>query len=265
MLKRKLVKCSSRTYSELIRSDIHWPFGAKPSRPFGPSGVKLSRPSALGPPQPSIMKPPREELQARVELLAKKKKSAKRKVLLAPESSHAVQGKVPKLGASSLPSSVREQGSPRQFWARGRPPHPVAEVSKVIGSQLRSPRAAVTMSPPGRTAEPPLDILPISVRSPLAQTAKLPSRCLRARGESISILRGMRTRCSRVQSSPPGLYSLSYGTLTSRGWITCPLRRFWPCRFKERPSYVQTPLFVRSIVAPNYLLILFCFYRWPPI
>ena len=43
------------------------------------------------------------------------------------------------------------------------------------GPQLHSPSAAVAKSPPERTAEPPLDIVPISVRSPLAQTAELPS------------------------------------------------------------------------------------------
>ena len=98
------------------------------------------------------MKPSREELQGRVKLLAKKKRSSKHKVPTAPESSHAAQGKVPKLGASSLPSSIREQGSPGQFWARGRPPHPVAYVSKEIGPQLCSPLAAVATSPPRRTA-----------------------------------------------------------------------------------------------------------------
>ena len=74
-VKRKLVKCSPRTYSELIRSDI--------SRP---SGAKSSRPSALRPSQSSVMKPSREELQARVEFLAKKKRSAKRKVPATPEA-----------------------------------------------------------------------------------------------------------------------------------------------------------------------------------
>ena len=66
-VKQKLVKCRPRTYSELIRSDIPGPFGVKPSRLLGPSGVKLSRPSALGPPQSSVMRPSWEELQARVE------------------------------------------------------------------------------------------------------------------------------------------------------------------------------------------------------
>ena len=89
------------------------------------------------------MKPSREELQARVEFLVKKKRSTKRKVPAALESNNAARGKVPKLVASSSPSSIWEQGSPRKFWARGRTPPPVAEVSKVIGPQLRSLRATV--------------------------------------------------------------------------------------------------------------------------
>ena len=72
-VKRKLVKCSSRTYSELIKSDIP-----------GPSGVKSSRPSSLRLSQSFVMKPSREELQAQVEFLAKKKRSVKRKVPATP-------------------------------------------------------------------------------------------------------------------------------------------------------------------------------------
>ena len=45
-VKRKSVKCRPRTYSELIRLDIPGPFGAEPSRPPEPLGVKISRPSA---------------------------------------------------------------------------------------------------------------------------------------------------------------------------------------------------------------------------
>ena len=181
-VKRKLVKCRPRTYSELIRSDIPEPSGAKPSRPPGPSGVKLSRPSALGPPQSCVMKPSREELQARVEFLAKKKRSAKCKVLVSSEDSHAAKDKVPKLGASSSPSSTQEHGPSGQFGVRGRLQHLAVEVSKMIGLQLRSPSAAVAKSPPRRTAEPPLDIVPISVQSPLSQTTKLPSEASEGEG-----------------------------------------------------------------------------------
>ena len=131
-VKRKLVKCSSRTYSELIRWDIIGPSGGKPSLPSGPSGVKLSRPSALGPPQPSIMKPSREELQARVEFLVKKKRSTKCKVTAASESNYAAKGKVSKLGAFSSPSSTPENEPSGKFGVRGRPQHPEVEVSKMI-------------------------------------------------------------------------------------------------------------------------------------
>ena len=206
-MKRKLIKCSPRTYSELIKSDIPRPFGSKPSRPFEPSGekssrpsepsdAKSSRPSALGPPQSSIMKPSREEIQARVEFFVRKKRSVKRKVPTALESSHVAQGKVSKLGASSSPSSIREQGSSGEFWVRGRLPHLVAKVSKVIGPQLRSPRAAVAKSPPWRTTEPPLDILPYLFGTSRRKAPSLLLGRLRTRGGSISNLRGMRTRCS---------------------------------------------------------------------
>ena len=186
-VKWKLVKCRSQTYSELFRSDIPRPSSAKPSRPPGPSGVKLSRSSTLGPSQSSIMKPSREDLQARVEFLEKKKRSTKHKVLAASEDSHAARGKVLKLGASSSPSSAREHRPPGQFRVRGHPQHPIAEVSKTTGPQLRSFGVAVAKRPPGRIAEPPLDIVP---------PPSFLSGRLRERGGNISILRGMRTRCS---------------------------------------------------------------------
>ena len=50
----------------------------------------------------------------------------------------------------------------------------MAEVLEVTGPQLRSPRAAVANSPSGKTAEPPLDTLPISVWSLSTQSTKLP-------------------------------------------------------------------------------------------
>ena len=45
----------------------------------------------------------------------------------------------------------------------------------MTGPQLCSPRAVIAKSPPGRSVERPLDILPISVWSPSAQTADLSS------------------------------------------------------------------------------------------
>ena len=58
----------------------------------------------------------------------------------------------------------------------------MAEVSEVKGPQLRSPYAVVAKSPPGRTVEPPLDILHIFVWSPSAQSAELPSGASESEG-----------------------------------------------------------------------------------
>ena len=54
------------------------------------------------------MKPTWEELQDRVESLEKKKRSVKRKAQAPPESSLAIRGKIPRLGASS-PSSISKE------------------------------------------------------------------------------------------------------------------------------------------------------------
>ena len=65
-------------YSELIRSDIPGPSGVKPSRSpaLRPSLPSVMEPSREG---PSTVKPTQKELQARVESLARKKRSVKRK------------------------------------------------------------------------------------------------------------------------------------------------------------------------------------------
>ena len=200
---------------------------------------------------PFPVKPTREELQARVDALAKKKISVKRKAQAPPESNLAIQGKIPRLGASSPPSTTKDRGSSDQVLARGQAAPSMAEVSKVAGPK----------NPLGRTAKPPLEVLPIYVWSHLVQKAKLPPTTSED-GEGIALkLRGMRTRCLLTRSSPPGLCRPSYKTLTSRGRMPCPLRRLYPYRFMERPPYVQTPLFVNSTVVSNYPLILSRFCR----
>ena len=64
-------------YSELIRSDIPEPSGVNPFRPpaLRPSLPSVMKPSREG---PFAVKPNREELQARVEALAKMEISVKR-------------------------------------------------------------------------------------------------------------------------------------------------------------------------------------------
>ena len=61
-------------------------------------------------------------------------------------------------------------------------------------------KAVGPKNPSGRRAEPPLEVLPISVRIPLAQNSKLPHTTLRMREGIASELRGMRTCCLLIRS-----------------------------------------------------------------
>ena len=144
-VKRKLVKCHPRAYSELIRSDIFGPSSVKPARPPAlrpsppsvmkpslppiskpspPHAVKSSPSSALEPP---VVKPTRGKLRALVEVLAKKKRSIKRKTQASPEGFPPARGKTLKVEVSSSP-----------LFAAG------------------------ARDSSGRAAEPPLEVLPIS-------------------------------------------------------------------------------------------------------
>ena len=152
-VKRQLAKCLPRVYSELIRSDIPEPSSVNPSRPPAsrPSLASAMKPSREG---PSTMKPTREGLQARVESLAKKKRSVKRKTQALPESSLVIRGKILRLGVSSPSSTAKERGSFDQVPVRGQAPPSMAEVSKATGPK----------NPLRRSAKPLLEVLPISVQ-----------------------------------------------------------------------------------------------------
>ena len=124
-VKQKFAKCHPWVYSELIRSDIPGSSGmspsrAKASRPSLPFVMKTSREG------PSVVRPTREELQARVESLARKKMSVKRKAQASLESNLAIRGKVPRLGAPSPLSTVKGRGSSDQVPTRGQAPPSVA-------------------------------------------------------------------------------------------------------------------------------------------
>ena len=162
-VKRKLTKCRLWVYFELIRSDISGPSGMSPSwaptsRPSLPFVMKTSREG------PSVMKTTREKLQARVESLAKKKRSVKRKAQAPLESSLAIR--VRSRGWEHLlhHQPLKGGGFSDQVPARGRTPPSVPELSKVAGSETSS----------GRSTELSLVVLPISVRSPLAQDFERP-------------------------------------------------------------------------------------------
>ena len=117
-VKRQLGKCRPRAYSNLIRSDILDSSRVSPScspylRSPPPPAMEISY---EGPP---AMKPTCEELQALVELVAKKRRSVKRKAQDPPESSLPPRGKTPKLGAYVPPSLVKKRGSHTQVRVRG--------------------------------------------------------------------------------------------------------------------------------------------------
>ena len=134
-VKRKLTKCAPHAYSEFIGSDILGPSGVRSARlPFlrssplsfmKPPISKSSSPSVL---EPLIAKPTRGELRARLEVLAKKKRSVKWKPSTSPKAYPPARGKILKVGASSSPSSTVEARDSSR-----------------------------------RATEPPLEVLPISV------------------------------------------------------------------------------------------------------
>ena len=130
--------------------------------------------SPKGPPS---MKPTREELQAHVELLAKKRRSTKRKAQAPPKSNLPAQGMIPKLGASAPPLPAKERGSHTQVRVRRQALPSLVEVSEVAGAQRRSSSTAGAKGSSRRAAEPPLKVLPISIWSPLARMPRLPLRC----------------------------------------------------------------------------------------
>ena len=166
VVKRKLAKRLPRAYSELIRSDIP-----------GSSGSKFSLPATLRPSSPSVMKfyhdgppvvkPTKGELQARVETLSWRSRSVKQKPLDSLERGHLAWGKAPRLGTpSSSPSAhVRVQGKVLP---------PLTEVPRASSSQPRSASAAKAKDSSGRDAEPPLEVMPIAIWSPPAQSAEPP-------------------------------------------------------------------------------------------
>ena len=192
-VKQRLAKCLPWVYSELIRSNIPGSSDVNPSRPHDlrPSLPSDMKPSREG---PSSVKPTREELQARVESLAKKKRSFKHKAQAPLKSSLTIRGKILRLGASSPSSTTKERGSSDQVPTRGQAPPSMAKVFKVADPK----------NPSGRTAEPPLEVLPISVRSPSVQNAKLPpttpENCLGTEGDEDSLLTNSELTVGAVSS-----------------------------------------------------------------
>ena len=156
VIMQELAKCSPRTYSELIRSDIP-----------GPSSLRSTRSAALRPSPPSTMKfspvkpfsakPTKGELLDRVETLSRKSLSVKRKTSDSVEKDRPAWGKVLKLGASSSSSPSTH------VRILGQVLLPPAEVPKDLSSQPHSGSAAKAKDSSGRVVEHPLEVMPITV------------------------------------------------------------------------------------------------------
>ena len=154
----ELAECSLRPYAELIRSDIP---GHLSSRSIRSAALRPSPPSTMkiSPVGPSAAKPTKGELLYRVETLSRKSRSAKQ--LDSVEKDHPAWGKVPKLGASSSSPSTHVRIS-------GQVLSPSAEIPKALSSQPRSGSIAKAKDSSGRTAEQPLEVMPLTVWNPPA-------------------------------------------------------------------------------------------------
>ena len=166
VVKRKLAKCLSRTYSELIGSDIPESLGSRSSRPttLRPSPSSVMKFSHDGPP---VVKPTKGELLARVETLSRRSRSVKRKTLDFPKKGRSAWGKVPRLGTSSSSPSTHVR-------VQGQVLPPPVEVPRAPSSQLCSGSIAKAKDSSGRAAEPPLEVMPIKVWNPPVQSSEPP-------------------------------------------------------------------------------------------
>ena len=140
-----LAECPPRPYTELIKSDIPGPSSSRSTRSAAlrPSPPSSMRVSPLG---PSTAKPTKGELLVQLETLSRKPRSVKRKTLGFAEKDQPASAKVPKLWASSSPSSTPIRKS-------GLALSPPAEVPKVLSSQPRSGSAANAKSLSGKAVE----------------------------------------------------------------------------------------------------------------
>ena len=109
---------------------------------------------------PLSVKPTKGELLARVETLSRRSRSAKRKAPDSLEKGRPAWGKVPRLGMSSSSSSTHVR-------VQGQVSLPPVEVPKALSSQPRFGYAAKAKDTSGRAAEPPLEVMPITIWSPL--------------------------------------------------------------------------------------------------
>ena len=163
-----LAECPSRSYAELIKSDIPGPSSSRSARsaalrPSPPSTMKVS------PIGPSAANPTRGVLLAQLETLSRKPRSAKRKTPGSAEKDRPVLAKVLKLGASSSSPSTHV----RKLEQVQLPP---AEASTALGSQPLSRSAANSKSLLGGAVEQSSVVMPITAWNPPTKSVRSPSR-----------------------------------------------------------------------------------------
>ena len=157
-----LAECPSRPYAELIKSDVPDPSSSRSTR-F--AALRPSPPSTMKVPPigPSAAKPTKGELLAQLEMVSQKPRSGKRKTLDSVEKERPALVKVPKLGASSSPSTHVHK--PKRVKA------PI-----VLSSRSRSGSATEAEGPSGGAVEHPLAVMPITVWNPPTKRVRSPSR-----------------------------------------------------------------------------------------
>ena len=187
-------------------------------------------------------------------MLVKKKRSVKRKAQAPPESSLAIRGKVLRLRASSLLLTAKDWGSSHQVPTKGQAPPPMAEVSKVVSLKNRS----------GKSAEPPLEVMSIYVRSRLVQNSKLPLTTLEDEGRDCFSIEGDEDNELTNSEVAIGVVSSILRDFDLKRADAMSVEEALALLLQGGPSYVQTPLFVRPIFDVDWPLPLSCFFRWLP-
>ena len=217
VVKRMLAKCLLHAYFKLIRSDIPGSLGSRSSLPatLRPSPSSVMKFSHDGPP---VVKPTKGELLALVATLSRRSRSVKRKTLDSPEKGRSAWSKVPRLGtSSSLPSTyVRVQGQVL--------PPPV-KVPRAPSSQLHSGSIAKAKDSWGRVAEPPLEVMRITVWSPPTQSVEPPPSRAEELGRKHPEADGMGIPCSSMLSLRLAQSRLFSGILILRGQVPYLLRK----------------------------------------
>ena len=158
-----MTECSTRSYAELLRSNIPSSSGLKPARS---SALRPSPPSTLGVFSFGLVAaaPTRGEILVHLEGISRKPRSVKRRKIDSPERDHPAPTKVQKLEA---PSSLLVQRPERSS-------SPLADVPLVMCSLPSSEPIAKVANPSGEGDNQPLAALPITVWNAPSDTVKPP-------------------------------------------------------------------------------------------